>query len=295
MLENEETMLDDVEEVIDTVEEISDEKVGILDGDDDEGETQEKEPESKPEEKPFKPWEKNGEWIPRLRYNEKNEEAKRIAQEAAELRQKLASYESFENKVKEITTAEELSQKMGEMSVEEYNKALIRITRQEIQKEMEEVRQKEVQVKQEQELAASYMKNLEKDIAENPEIEQAKSFIEEHAEYIPADVRYALVTDENVGKLMYDIATTEGLLEKLCKGNPLDSIKTIAKLSAKYDYQKESKPVVKESEPVTIPKKMSLGPKTSNISAPASSKTYGEREVESGKVSISKLNRQNRG
>jgi len=291
MLEKEETMLDDVEEVIDTVEEISDEKVGILDDDEKEEESK---PEVKTEEKPFKPWEKNGEWIPRLRYNEKNEEAKRIAQEAAELRQKLASYESFENKVKEITTAEELSQKMGEMSVEEYNKALIRITRQEIQKEMEQVRQQELQAKQEQELATTYQKNLEKDIAENPEIEQAKTFIEEHAEYIPADVRYALVTDDNVGKLMYDIATTEGLLEKLCKGNPLDSIKTIAKLSAKYEYQKQEKNIVKESAPVEIPKKMSFGPKTSNVSAPASSKTYGEREAESGKISISQLNRQER-
>jgi hypothetical protein len=293
-MNNEETMLDD-DDIIDNTpieKEISDNDIGILDDDEKEIESKEEKKETK-EEIPEKPWAKKGEWIPRTRYNEKNEEAQRILAEKTELEKRLSKYEEFDNKVKSISTIEELSSKMAEMSPEEYNKAIIEITRKQIREEFEQERVATEIRKQEIEIANKFEESISTAAKDNPEVIQAKEFVEEYSDLIPADVRYALVTDENAGRLLYDIAATEGMLDKLIKGNPTDSIRILAKMSAKYDYEKE----YKKQEPIVekeIPKKMSFAPKTASSSSPASSKTYGEREADSGKVSVRELNRSSR-
>lgn len=69
----------------------------------------------------------------------------------------------------------------------------------------------------------------------NPEIQQAVDHLTKYAQHIPPDVRMALLTDENAAAVAWEIATSSDLLEQVIRGNPLQSIKAIARISARHD------------------------------------------------------------
>ena len=74
---------------------------------------------------------------------------------------------------------------------------------------------------------------------------------------MPTETRYALVTDDNVGEVLFEVATTEGLLESLLKMNPIDAVRRLSKISQKYDSDSDGSALSKVTQKqVEIPKTM---------------------------------------
>lgn len=69
----------------------------------------------------------------------------------------------------------------------------------------------------------------------NPDLPKAVEHLNSIAQYIPVEVRQALLTDDNAAQLAWEIATNQELLDYMCKQNPVNSIKVLAKISSKYD------------------------------------------------------------
>jgi hypothetical protein len=144
--------------------------------------------------------------------------------------------------------------------IKDYQKALIQVAHKEFERENQKKedarRVQEIETK----ITEEFSKKMTKAAETNPEIYEAVGYINQFAEHIPAQTRYALLTEDNSAEVMYEIATTEGLLETIIRMNPLDAARKIAKISAKYDNQVQ---VPKAS--VVIPEKMPTKANTPNI------------------------------
>lgn len=204
----------------------------------------------------YKPWREKSkpESIPYERFSEVNRERRELERQLIERESELSRYKESENKVKEVKNISDIKLENFE-SFDEYQSARDAI----LIKQIEETYHKQAEERENNrrvaEAEASLMKTFESRIAEssksNPEVTDAINHISQFANHIPASVRYALLTDENVGEVSYEIATTEGLLEFLIKANPVDAQRRIDKISAKYDLKKESRSA--ESIPTAMP------------------------------------------
>lgn len=195
-----------------------------------------KEPEVK------KPWEKvedKEEKIPYSRFKEVNEEKKLYKEKLEQYERELNDLrEKVEPKKKEIEDPDELDPNDYE-TVKEYLAARDKVQGEKIQKqflERMERQQAEKEVKEvETKIATEFNERATKASETNPDIIPAIQYIERFAEHIPAQVRYALLTDENSADLCYAIATDEEFLKLVVQGNPIEAIRKMSKWSAKFE------------------------------------------------------------
>lgn len=272
MSEELETVLEEVESIPETNEAVEQESTESQEQD-----TQEhKEPEI---EKPWKKEKTVPESIPYSRFSEVNAEKRELERRLAEYENKLSQYNQLEQKTKEITSVEELTAKAGEMDLNEYTQALLNIAN----RKFEEDRKKEAETARmaavEKEISEVYINRITESAKKNPEITEAAEYLtQNYAKYLPRETRYALVTDEHVGEVIYEIATNKDLINFICTANPIDAARKIAKISAKYDAD-ISKSVRKPQVEAFVPKNTPTGsPKISN-SAGSSTRKYTDAEI----------------
>lgn len=229
------------------------------------------EPEQKPAEE-YKPWKKSPvpETIPYQRFSEVVSERKQLEERLAQKEKELEEY----YKTKKIVDGMDLSDiDPDQQTIEEVlQKVAIKVKTQvqaETAKAEEAKRISEIETR----IADEFTKKVEKASAKNPEITEAVKYINTFAQHMPKETRYALVTDDNVGEVLYDIATTEGLLEQILRMNPIDAARKIAKISAKYDSQDDGSNLSKATQrnveiPKVMPKSTGTPPKPSQTSKP---------------------------
>lgn len=242
----------------------------------DETETEQVEP--KVEEKEY-PWKekKTPEQIPYGRFKEVNERKKELETRLAEYETRLRSFEESQNKVKEIGSVEELNAAMSELSIEEYNAHLINLARKSFEAEQSKKEEKSRIEKIETDIREAVSSKIEKAQERIPEIKEAVTYLNQYADYISPEARYAMLTDDNAAEVMFEIATDAALLEFIIKANPIDVQRKIARISAKYD----NAPIVNKPAKVEafVPKTPVGSPKTAgNMAAPGKRK-YSDSEV----------------
>lgn len=217
----------------------------------------------------YKPWKekKVPETIPYNRFSEVNAQKKAAEERAQELERELAQYKETKDNIKKYKTPKDVKidefedlDKFFETRDEIVINNTIERYKQELEIENEKKRTQEIQDKILNELSSKLQKAVEK----NPEIKHAVEYIDKFAAYLPPETRYALVTEDNPGEVMYEIATTPGLLEQLMKMHYVDAGRKIAKMSAKYDN-------IQEEKVIDIPKVMPMKTGTPNIKSNVSS------------------------
>lgn len=231
-----------------------------------------------------KPWQKNKvpEHIPYDRFREVNEK-KRVAEEKlAEYEAKLAAYESAQNKTKSIETVDELSNLLqgGEIDLSTYNREVIKLAQKEFRQELELEKERDRIVKIEKDIQDSFNDKVTKATDRYPDIKEAVEHLSQYANYIPAEVRYAMLTDDNVADVIYEIASDEELLKFVLTANPIDVHRKIARISAKYDKREEI--IEERPAPVAFKPKVPVAPMPSRVpTTPGSSKrTYSAQEID---------------
>lgn len=277
-------MLDDADEIISApveTEVVESEVIEQESFNSPEPEIDEEEKEVKPVEKP---WQKNKvpEHIPYDRFREVNEK-KRIAEEKlSEYEAKLAAYEASQNKTKSIENVDELSELLtnGEIDLPTYNREILKLAQKEFRQELEIEKEKERIAKIEKDIMDSFNDKITKAIERYPDIKDAVSHLDQYAKYIPSEVRYALVSDDNLADVIYEIASDEELLKFVLTANPIDVHRKIARISAKYDKREEI--VEERPAPVAFKPKVPVAPMPSRVpTTPGSSRrTYSASEID---------------
>lgn len=220
----------------------------------------------------FKLWEKKEEepketQIPYHRFKEVNDEKKAYAAKIEEIEAKLAKYAEREKEIDKIKTPEDIDiTKYTDPN--EYLKDLTKATKDQAIREVEErfLAREAQKAREEQQriVVDAYTKNLTEAISRNPEIKYASDALDKYASQIHPDIAYELMIDENVGELVYDIATNQELLNEMFKSNPADFIRKLHKMSAKIDRATRygsgdnSSSTDTTNVPVAIPKKTGL-------------------------------------
>lgn len=105
------------------------------------------------------------------------------------------------------------------------------------------------QVEIENQIGQSFESKLHAYSEVNPKVIEASQHLAQYAENIPPEVRLSLLTDDNAAQVTWEIATNAQLIETLINANPIQSIKMIAKLSAKYDKDDVKQTFVSENKP----------------------------------------------
>lgn len=213
----------------------------------------------------YKPWKekKVPETIPYNRFSEVNAQKKAAEERTQELERELASIRNISEKTKAIESIDDLD--INDFSdIKEYQKALITVAQKEFEKESAKKEETRRIQEIEQNITKEFLGKVERSAAKNPEIKDAADYLGQFAAHIPAQTRYALLTEDNPGEVIHEIVTTPGLLEQIVRMNPLDAARKIAKMSAKYDN-------VQEAKVIDIPKVMPMKTGTPNIKANVSS------------------------
>ena len=231
-------------------------------------------PEEKPAERPWK--KREPESIPYNRFREVNEERKELERRLFEYESRLKSFEESKAKVSEINSIEDLNAKMSELSIEEYNSHLITLARKQFEQEQEKRQEQERIQKFEKDLNDNFVAKIERSAKTNPEIREAVDYLGQYATRIPAQTRYALLTDDNAGEIIFEIATNPDLLNFIISSNPIDSARKIAKLSSNYDNISQNS--TNETVQAYVPKS-SLSPKTSQASPAPGKRKYSDAEI----------------
>lgn len=212
-------------------------------------EGQEGAPTPKPEEKTesFRPWKENPpeeDRVPYSRFREVNQERKDLAARAAAAEAKLREIEQREADLAKIKSPADI--KIEDFQdPNEYLAAREKAVKAEALREFQELQnqrdRERVQRQQQQVFLETYQKNLNEAIQRNPEIREAEAFINrlatEHGLHVHPDIAYELGIDENLGELLFDIATDKALLNEMYTGNPADFVRKLHKMSAKIDRE----------------------------------------------------------
>lgn len=239
-----------------------------------ESESTENEVEEKPVERPWR--KKEPESIPYNRFREVNEERKELERRLSEYETRLKSFEESKAKVSEINSIEDLNAKMSELSIEEYNSHLITLARKQFEQETEKRQEQERIQKFEKDLNDNFMSKVERASKSNPEVKDAVEYLGQYAQRIPPQTRYAMLTDDNAGEVIFEIATNPELLNFVMTANPIDVARKIAKLSSKYDNASQNS----TNEPVQAFVPKSVGsPKTSTSSPAPGKRKYSDAEI----------------
>jgi hypothetical protein len=229
-----------------------------------ENNTENEEVEIKKEE--FKPWKnKVPETIPYSRFSEVNSEKKAAIERAELLEKELSEFRKSQEKVKQVHSVDDLKLEDFE-NFNDYQRALIEVAHKEFRKEMEKESENKRVQEIENNIMSEFSNRVSKAVSENPEINDAVEYISQFAQHIPAQTRYSLLVDENSPEVIYEIATTPGMLESIIKMNPLDAARKIARMSSKYDNKDDSS-VNREIKniPSSIPKTMTKATGTPNL------------------------------
>lgn len=172
------------------------------------------------------------------RIRELNEAKKQAESRAAQLESKLREIETRKEAIDKLADGEmpdpnkfETMQDYVNALAEAKVKAALKLNQQEQLKQEQESAAKAY----EQEVGSSFEQKVQLAAQANPDLPKAVEHLNKLAQYIPPEVRHALITDENAAQLAWDIATNQELLDYVMKQNPINSIKVLAKLSAKYD------------------------------------------------------------
>jgi hypothetical protein len=207
-----------------------------------------------PAPEPFRPWkDKKDESvvpeqaIPYSRFKEVNDERKTYAAKLEEYETKIAEYEKREKKIDEIAEPDDINiddypnDPKGYLKARDealLNKAQKVWAQQQLDNERERATQNHIN-----DLAKNYTKNLQESFTRNPEISEATSYFDElsNKKQIHPTIAYELMIDENVGELIYDIATNQKLLDEMiaasAQNNPTDFIRKLHKMSARIDRE----------------------------------------------------------
>lgn len=223
------------------------------------------ESEEQPVEQPpkFKAWEKARQkptHIPYERFHEVNSEKVALRTELEQTRARLAELESKSTEIAKVVEPEDLDPAdFG--SAAEYlaarDKALLAKAHQTWEQSQAEKQQQQALSQHIEVVGQTFTKNVNEAIARNPEIAEAKEFFDTYANQLHPQVAYELMIDENVGELMYDIATDQDLLAQVFRGNPADVVRMLHKMSAKIDrdarYGKPAGDDVPARQPAAVP------------------------------------------
>ena len=216
------------------------------------------------EEKPkFKAWERARQkptHIPYERFHEVNTEKVQLRSELEQTRARLAELESKSTEIAKVVEPEDLDPAdFG--SAAEYlaarDKALLAKAHQTWEQSQAEKQQQQALSQHIEVVGQTFTKNVNEAIARNPEIAEAKEFFDAYAGQLHPQIAYELMIDENVGELMYDIATDQDLLAQVFRGNPADVVRMLHKMSAKIDrdarYGKPTGDDVPARQPAAVP------------------------------------------
>jgi len=199
---------------------------------------------------------------PKSRANERirelNEKAKAAVARADALAAELAQLQARQAELDKAAPSEEEIDPAKFETMAEYIKA---ITDSKVSRALK-AQEKELISRQSLEKTAEIERNIGNSFDEkvkeyavvNPEIPRAVEHLTKYAQHIPPEVRMALLTDDNAAAVAWEIATNSDLLEQVIRGNPVQSIKAIARISAKHDsvdskptaFVPNKKPVVPE-------------------------------------------------
>lgn len=235
------------------------------------------------------------------RIRELNEAKKQAESRAAQLESKLREIETRKEAIDKLADGEmpdpnkfETMQDYVNALAEAKVKAALKLNQQEQLKQEQESAAKAY----EQEVGSSFEQKVQLAAQANPDLPKAVEHLNKLAQYIPPEVRHALITDENAAQLAWDIATNQELLDYVMKQNPINSIKVLAKLSAKYDPVDDKAETVTSTvasgKPIAFTPTAKQPPKVPNVpKSGASSKTGVDamstkeywRALQAGKVS----------
>lgn len=199
-------------------------------GEGEDSEDGEKKPEEKQEQKP--------ESRANKRIRELNEAKKLAESRAAQLEAQLRQIEARKAEIEKLADGEKPDPSKF-ATMQEYLDAL---TEARVNAALKAAEQNRLKAEQEhaetayvQEIVGSFEQKVQIAAQANPDLPKAVEHLNKIAQYIPVEVRHALLTDENAAQLAWEIATNQELLDYVCMQNPVNSIKVLAKLSAKYD------------------------------------------------------------
>lgn len=183
----------------------------------------------------FKPWKnKTPESIPYNRFSEKVREANEYKERLAQYEKELAEFKNVKDKVSKIESVDDLN--IDDFTdMKEYQKALVQVAQKEFERDMQR-RDHERQIREaEDRIITTFGQSVERAAKLNPEIKEAIEYAGQFTQYIPAETRYALLTDEYGPEVINEIVTTPGMLESIIKMNPIDAGRKIGRMSAKYE------------------------------------------------------------
>lgn len=194
------------------------------------------------EQKPaFKAWERARQkptHIPYERFHEVNSEKVALRSELEQTRARLAELEAKSTEIAKVVEPEDLDP-ADFASAAEYlaarDKALLAKAHQTWEQSQAERQQQQAMQQHIDAVSQTFTKNVSEAIARNPEIAEAKEFFDAYAAQLHPQVAYELMIDENVGELMYDIATDQDLLAQVFRGNPAYVVRMLHKMSARIN------------------------------------------------------------
>lgn len=195
-------------------------------GESKEGETEKKEESQKPESRANK------------RIRELNEAKKLAESRAAQLEAQLRDIELRKQEIDKLAEGE-MPDPSKFSTMQDYVNALAEAKVQAALKANEQARLKAEAERAEtayvQEIVGTFEQKVQIAAQANPDLPKAVEHLNKLAPHIPVEVRQALLTDENAAQLAWEVATNQELLDYVIKQNSVNSIKVLAKLSAKYD------------------------------------------------------------
>ena len=226
------------------------------------------------EEKPELPWKKKKsppETVPYNRFSEVISDKNQLKSEVESYKQK---YEELERKYQEVSTKSSAPQEseVKEPNIADYSgkydtpeealakflsdrdryiEAKTRETFKDSYKKIQEEQSQEAAVRDEyQRTVETFSNKIAEAVKVNPEVENALVYINEnYAKYIPHEVQFEMAKCDNVADIIFELASNEKAMADFLKYTPMEAIKKLARMDAKYEYSKAKAP-----EPVEKPK-----------------------------------------
>ena len=220
-----------------------------------------------PKTEPERPWkrlppaEKPDNRIPYERFHEVNLEKNTYKTELEQARSRLKEFEERESKLSAIKSPDDI--KMGDYTdadlyLRDRDKANAAAVLRQFEDAQTQKERDRLAGQHQAQLVQTYEKNLSEAFKRNPEIKEASDFIDrlatEHNLKPHPDIAYELMIDENLGELLFDIATNQELLTEMYRGNPNDFIRKLHKMSARIDREARyapKAPAGDDADPVT--------------------------------------------
>lgn len=189
----------------------------------------------KPVEEVYKPWKaekKIPETIPYSRFSETIAEKNILAQKNAELLKELEQFKRVKETVNEIKSIEDINM---DKPIPEYHQDLVTFIENKLDAKYRAEREAEKFQEMQSKKIQDFSRRMEdvKDV--NPEISDAAAHVGQYVDQIPQYIQDSIVEDENGPWLLWELATQKGLIEQLSNSSPANALRTLGKLSAKYD------------------------------------------------------------